>query len=173
LFYFWKSDQELRSFNVGVHPPTESKWNKYLLIESIWCFCNFLYFRFLSIVRKSIVGFLLFGSLSFNIFGYFSSGFEFGVKMCELDMEMFVANLSVTFDVLKRLNGLYIMVFHLTQARFRGLLKKKFGNCCQRTPPKKQQSAEEVAETKVWIMNLDTKWFNMLNYLIVYTFLSK
>jgi hypothetical protein len=35
LFYFWKSDQELRSFNVGVHLPTVSMWNKYLLIEFI------------------------------------------------------------------------------------------------------------------------------------------
>jgi hypothetical protein len=31
LFYFWKSDQEIRNLNVGVHPPTESNWNKYLL----------------------------------------------------------------------------------------------------------------------------------------------
>jgi hypothetical protein len=107
------------------------------------------YFRFLSIVRKTIVGFLLFGSLIFNVLGYFTSGIEFGVKMCELDMEMQVANLSATFEVLKRLNGLYILVFHLTQARFRGLIKSKFGNCCQKTTPKIQQRAGEIAETKV------------------------
>jgi hypothetical protein len=29
IFYFWRSDQELQSFNVGVHRPAESKWNKY------------------------------------------------------------------------------------------------------------------------------------------------
>jgi hypothetical protein len=91
----------------------------------------------------------LFGSLIFNIFGYFSSGFEFGVKMCELDMEMFVENSSKAFEVLKRLNGVYIMIFHLTQARFRGLIKKRFGNCCKRTPPKKQQPTVETDETKV------------------------
>jgi hypothetical protein len=28
LFYFWKSDQELRSLDVGVHRPAESNWNK-------------------------------------------------------------------------------------------------------------------------------------------------
>jgi hypothetical protein len=36
------------------------------------------------------------------------------------------------------------------------LIKKKFGNCCKRTPPKKQQPTVEIAETKVWIMCLDT-----------------
>jgi hypothetical protein len=107
------------------------------------------YFRFLSIVRKTIVGFLLFGSLIFNVFGYLSSGVDSGVKMCELDMEMFVENLSATFEVLKRLNGLYILIFHFTQARFRGLIKERFGNCCQRTPPMIQQPTVEIAETKV------------------------
>jgi hypothetical protein len=92
----------------------------------------------------------LFGSLVFNIFGYFTSGVEFGVKMCELDMSvMSVENLSASFEILKRLNGVYILVFHFTQTRFRGLIKKRFGNCCKRTPPKKQQSAVEIAETKV------------------------
>jgi hypothetical protein len=91
----------------------------------------------------------LFGSLVFNIFGYFTSGVEFGVKMCELDMEMFVANLPETFEILKRLNGAYILIFHLTQARFRGLIKKKFENCCKKTAPKKRQRTGEIAETEV------------------------
>jgi hypothetical protein len=29
IFYFWKSDQELRSVDVQVHRPRESNWNKY------------------------------------------------------------------------------------------------------------------------------------------------
>jgi hypothetical protein len=93
----------------------------------------------------------LFGSLIFNIFGYFTSGVEFGVKMCELDMEMFVANLSATFEVLKRLNGVYIMIFHLTRSRLRTLLKNKFGSCCRKTKPKKIQSAikTETEDTKM------------------------
>jgi hypothetical protein len=91
----------------------------------------------------------LFGSLVFNIFGYFTSGVEFGVKMCELDMMMFVANLPETFEILKRLNGVYILIFHLTQARFRGLIKKKFENCCKKTAPKKRQRTGEIAETEV------------------------
>jgi hypothetical protein len=69
--------------------------------------------------------------------------------MCELDMVMFVANLPKTFEILKRLNGVYILVFHLTQARFRGLLKKNFEICCKKTAPKKQQVAVKIAETKV------------------------
>ncbi len=158
LFYFWKSDQELQSLNMGVHRSAESNWNKYLsnvfwMDRVDWQFLS-RYFRFLSIVRKSIVGFLLFGSLIFNIFGYFTSGFEFGVKMCELDMNVMpVANLSATFEVLKRLNGVYIMIFHLTRLRLRELIKKKFGSCCRKTKPKKIQNAvkSETEDTKLWI----------------------
>jgi hypothetical protein len=110
----------------------------------------FSYFRSLPIVRKTIVGFLLFGSLIFNVFGFFTSGVEFGVKMCELNMVMFVVNLSEIFEVLKRLNGVYILVFHLTQVGFRTLLKKKFGSCCKKTPPNvTQHCAVEIAESKV------------------------
>jgi hypothetical protein len=85
IFYIWWSDRELRILKVHVHG----------------------YFRFLSIVRKSIIGFLLFGSLMFNIFSYFTSGIEFGVKMCNLGMMTSLANLAYTFEVLKRLNGVY------------------------------------------------------------------
>jgi hypothetical protein len=31
----------------------------------------------------------------------------------------------------------------------------------------------ETDETKVWIMRIVIKWFNMLNHLIIYTFLLK
>jgi hypothetical protein len=62
---------------------------------------------------------------------------------------MSVANLSKTFEILKRLNGVYILIFHFTQARFRGLIKKRFGCCCKKTTPKKQQCAVEIAESKV------------------------
>jgi hypothetical protein len=94
---------------------------------------NFLWsFRFQSIVRKTIIGFLLVGSLAFNIFSYFTSGFDLGVKICDLDLITEVENLSATFEVLKRLNGVYILIFHFAQTRFRLLVKKKFGNCCNR-----------------------------------------
>ncbi len=87
-------------------------------------------------------------------------------------MMMFVANLPETFEILKRLNGVYILIFHLTQARFRGLIKKKFENCCKKTAPKKRQRTGEIAETEVWIefsilAIWEIGWFEII-YLINY-----
>ncbi len=156
LFYFWKSDRTLRNLNVRVRRSSEYEWDKYWL-ASYWIqnSKNYLHlFRFLSIVRKTILGFLLFGSLIFNIFTYFTTDYNFGVKLCEKDLVMFVENLLFTFEILKRLNGVYILIFHFTQARFKGLLKKKFENCCKKTPRRKTKQRRchvKTIETKVWI----------------------
>jgi hypothetical protein len=56
--------------------------------------------------------------------------------------------LSVTFEVLKRLNGVYILIFHFAQQRFRFLVRKKFGNCCQRAVPTEPENDENVAEVQ-------------------------
>jgi hypothetical protein len=86
----------------------------------------------LSIIRKFIIGFLLFGSLVFNVINYFASGIEFGVKMCELEM-MWVNYLGLSFDVLKRLNGFYVLILLFAGDRFRLLVKKGIQKCFTRT----------------------------------------
>jgi hypothetical protein len=104
-------------------------------------------FRFQSIIRKIIIGFLLLGSLVFNIFSYSTSGFDLGIKMCDLGLMTEVENLSEIFEVLKRLNGLYILIFHFAQKKIRLLVRKKFVSCFQRVVPKKPES-DHTAETQ-------------------------
>jgi hypothetical protein len=56
-----------------------------------------------------------------------------------------VDNSSKTFEVLKRLNGVYILIFHFAQTKFKFLVKKKFGNYCRKTVPKVTAKNAEVA----------------------------
>jgi hypothetical protein len=86
--------------------------------------------------------------LLFNIFSYFTSGFDSGVKMCNLGLMDEVENLSATFEALKRLNGVYVLIFHFAQQRFRTQVKKKFGSCCQRAVPRVPENDVNAAEVQ-------------------------
>jgi hypothetical protein len=96
--------------------------------------------------RRFCIGFLLLGSLVFNIFSYFTSEFDYGLEMCELGLLDQIGILSENFEVLKRLNGVYVLILHFAQQRFRFLVKKKFGNCCKRSVPREPENNENAAE---------------------------
>jgi hypothetical protein len=66
------------------------------------------------------------------------------MKMCELGLMTKIENLSENFEILKRLNGVYILIFHFAQQRFRAQIKKKFGSFCQRAVPKKPDNGDNA-----------------------------
>ncbi len=68
------------------------------------------------------------------------------MKMCNLDMMDELEFLSATFEALKRLNGVYILIFHFAQQRFRFFVKKKFCNCCQRAVPTEPENDENATD---------------------------
>jgi hypothetical protein len=150
-FYIWRSDRGLRNLKVKVLGPQKSTTKKYENIKNdIKEIKNSLivYFRILSIIKKLIIGFMLFGSLILNYVNYFASGIEFGVKMCNLDM-MWVNYLGLVFDNLKRLNGLYILILLFVGDKFRLLVEKRVQNCFKRKQNKTLSTSRVTAERQI------------------------
>lgn len=83
-------------------------------------------------IRKIILGIMIFGSLIFNYLIFFTSGYEMGIMLCKLNPNyLYFISLQEHFELLKRLNGVYLLIFIATGEQFRKAIKKSRWNCCK------------------------------------------
>jgi hypothetical protein len=71
------------------------------------------------------MGFMIFGSLVCNYIIYFTNGYDKAFKLCKIDPSLFhtVAYFQPMFEILKRLNGVYLLIFVVTGQQFRKIFK--------------------------------------------------
>jgi hypothetical protein len=71
---------------------------------------------------------MIFGSLVCNYIIYFTNGSDKAHKLCKVDPNLFhtVAYFQPMFEILKRLNGVYLLIFVITGQQFRIVFKNIF-----------------------------------------------
>jgi hypothetical protein len=116
---------------------------------------KYFFEKLLTVFRMGMLGFMVFGSLLFNIGIYLSCGPALFLELC-FTGEYFhwIGNCNRYFELFKRLNGVYIMIFMVTNKNFRNFLrnyaKKRIGNSqlCRRLFPRKIARTTDLQVTQ-------------------------
>lgn len=69
---------------------------------------------------------MVIGSLLCNYIIYFMSVFETGNKFCDWDLMWAVEDLNPLFETLKRLTGLYVLIYVFSGKQYLNIVKNKF-----------------------------------------------